>query len=370
VNEKWIFRTLEQLLGWDDEQVRNEFRWLRMMARVKYDGYQDYFAGMRFLPSLVVWLQQFELEEERRVAYRFVRERLIYVSPGELQRLVELFFPDRVHQTLLQDATATTSIEAHRWLVTPNARDLYKKFLRQTLFLGLSDGARIDLLRRANAGTISNEQVVVATQIDEGKWTDLLGDLRESLGDTSARFRTVYLIDDFTASGTSLIRLGEGKWKGKLARFFKSVAGRKQELFDDKWTLHVHHYIAGPGSLEYAERLAASAANERDDWHPIASFSAGLKLDEITKITPSSDPDFIRLCEKYYNPCFVNRHTREGGTESVALGFGGCALPLVLEHNTPNNSVLLLWGDSMAEGCTGKVVRPLFRRRQRHGSNL
>ena len=80
MNEKWFLWTLERLLGWDDEQVRSEFRWLRMMARLKYDGYQDYVAGMRFLPSLVAWLQQFETKEDRRVAYQFVRNRLIYID--------------------------------------------------------------------------------------------------------------------------------------------------------------------------------------------------------------------------------------------------------------------------------------------------
>lgn len=340
-----------------------------MMARLKYDGYQDYVAGMRFLPSLVAWLQQFDTEDERRTAYEFVRNRLVYISPSEFQRLVELFFPDHVHRTLLHDVTLATNVEPYLWLASDMAKERYRVFLRQTLFLGLSDGARIDLLRRANAGRISNEQVVIATQIDDGKWQDLIKDLQRDLGVPSARFRTVYLIDDFTASGTSLIRKSDDTWKGKLARFFESVSDGAGKLFEEDWKLFVHHYIAGPGALETVQNRETCASKDVENWHAVTGFTAGIQLDPSVRIHSTTDAKFVALCEKYQNDCFKNRHTAEGGTDSVALGFGGCALPLVFEHNTPNNSVLLLWGDSVAEGSSKPLVRPLFRRRQRHGTD-
>ena len=66
----------------------------------------------------------------------------------------------------------------------------------------------------------------------------------------------------------------------------------------------------------------------------------------------------------YYDKSIENDHTREGGTDAK-LGFGQCALPLILEHNTPNNAVSLLWADT--EGKDEQhAMRPLFRRRQRH----
>ena len=54
----------------------------------------------------------------------------------------------------------------------------------------------------------------------------------------------------------------------------------------------------------------------------------------------------------------------------LGLGYGGCALPLVLAHNTPNNAVALLWaetrGEAREDGQPASAMRPLFRRRQRH----
>lgn len=42
------------------------------MARLKYDGYRDFQAGMRFIESLATWLRQFA-PHERETAYAFVR---------------------------------------------------------------------------------------------------------------------------------------------------------------------------------------------------------------------------------------------------------------------------------------------------------
>ena len=45
----------------------------------------------------------------------------------------------------------------------------------------------------------------------------------------------------------------------------------------------------------------------------------------------------------------------------------GCALPVVLEHNTPNNSIPLLWAETAgADGA--HAMEPLFFRRDRHAS--
>ena len=56
--------------------------------------------------------------------------------------------------------------------------------------------------------------------------------------------------------------------------------------------------------------------------------------------------DFIRLTQAYYDPTIRTKHTDIGGVEHLGLGYGGCALPLVLAHNTPNNAVALLWADT------------------------
>lgn len=237
MNQDFILGRLSEIMGWDNDQARQEFAWLRLMSRMKYDGYQDFLAGMRFIESLADWLQQFR-QEERMAAYNLVRQTLVYVSTAELNHLVELFYPETV-QWRLQDAVASRlRIPPYQVWAGRESADLYQRLLRQTLFVELSDGARIDIFRRANSGTISNEQVITAPRVNDEKWSDLLDDLRKDLQDGNAKFAFVFLIDDFIASGTTLMRVEDGNWKGKLPRFWKEVQKVLPTHFEEGWSLH------------------------------------------------------------------------------------------------------------------------------------
>lgn len=358
-------------MSWSDDQAEAEFRWLRLMARLKYDGYEDFRAGARFLESLATWLQQFD-KADRLVAYEFVRRRLIYVGESELQRLVELFYPRTLEKQLLRQVADARSIKPYMVWTQPQAKAQFEKLRRQTLIMALSDGARIDQLRRATTNILSNEQFVGMTQVGEVKWDDLLEKLRRDLKDDDARFAQVILVDDFMGTGSTVLRPERNEWTGRLVRFRSSIDGvGAGRLFEPAWKVVVHHYIAVPDAIKAIEQRAAKAAADRgvDEWFPEVSFTYELALPHDTRI--SEDAEFVALTEKYYNGAIETDSTRKGGVDRINLGYGACALPLVLEHNTPNNSVPLLWFECEAREAEGKSepeMRPLFRRRQRHVS--
>ena len=137
-----------------------------------------------------------------------------------MQLLVERLYPDIIERRLMRAVSAARGIPPYLvWRDSAAVNDL-SALRRKSLFMALSDGARIDEFRRANVGVLSNEQIVVATQLDGSKWRDLLKELRKDQGN-SATFENVYLIDDFVASGTTLLRFNEedNSWKGKLIKF-------------------------------------------------------------------------------------------------------------------------------------------------------
>lgn len=58
MNRKLGLKILGQIMGWDKEdsdEARTEFNWLLFMSAYKYDGYQDYLAGARFIEHLCTW---------------------------------------------------------------------------------------------------------------------------------------------------------------------------------------------------------------------------------------------------------------------------------------------------------------------------
>ena len=378
MNQDLGLKVLGQIMNWHDDRARQEFNWVKLMARLKYDGYRDFQAGVRFTESLATWLQQFD-PNERETAYGFVRRTLVYIGPSEMQRLVEQFYPRTVRDRLVRTVSTEHQIEPYRVLVVPDVRVASDRLRRQTLFMALSDGARVDTIRHANSGILSNEQFVHGTQVDPEKWRDLLDNLRKDLTDASARFRLIYLIDDFTGTGTSFLRFDMEKeiWRGKLIRFKDSIEIANQvlgddKLFDDGWELCVHHYVASSSAVEAIQRRLGEASDILpQDWAQATHLSFGMVLPpELPIIAVSGLHDeFIRLTKSYYDPVIRTKHTDIGEVTHLGLGFGGCALPLVLEHNTPNNAIALLWAETDGDDRNGARVpamRPLFRRRQRH----
>jgi hypothetical protein len=378
MNHELGLKILAEIMQWSDERAREEYRWLRLMARLKYDGYRDFQAGMRFFESLATWLQQFD-RAERETAYAFVRSRLVYIGPIEMQKLVEQFYPKTIRERLVSMVGAQRGIPAFRVLGDEAARSDVDRLRRQTLVMGLSDGARIDGVRHSNVGLLTNEQLVLATQLDKEKWEDLLGNLREDLKDKQALFQLVYLVDDFAGTGTSFFRYNEKKqkWSGKLWRFKESIEGARKVLgsdpFDPNWELCVHHYIASSAAARAIRERQNQAKSTLagDGWAKAVHISFGTVLpdDLPLGVVKGHDDAFIELTEKYYDPIIRTKHTDVGGVEHLGLGYGGCALPIVLDHNTPNNAVALLWAETPGgnrDGVAAPAMRPLFRRRQRH----
>lgn len=367
MNQALALRILGQIMDWSDDRAGEEFMWLRLMSRLKYDGYSDFLAGARFVEQLIDWLQQFE-PQERDGAYAFVRRHLVYIGPAEMQRLVCLLYPNHVRKRLLRTVAAQHGIQPWQVMTNETSKASFTQRRRSTLFMGLSEGAHLDQFRRANWEWITNEQVVIATQVNDDKWIDLLKDLRESLDDPNAVFSSVWLIDDFVGSGTTLLR-NEGtsddpKWKGKLDRFWHSVAKNLKIILAPDHEVFVHHYIAAEAARSKVESLFKVAKECRGaDWFHFVESSYSYVLPDNCLIDQSKHADFWALTDKYYDANLETSHTAKGGT-TMERGFAGGKLPLILDHNTPNNSISLLWAET--SGAKGKHMRPLFRRRQRH----
>jgi hypothetical protein len=366
-------------MNWEDDRAEREFRWLSLMSRMKYDGYSDFLAGVRFLESLAAWLQQFRDIAEREVAYAFVRKVMLYVGPAEMLRLVELLFPVEVQPRLMEGVAAATGVPTHMVWAARETAVAYDLAVRRTLFIGLSEGARLDQFRRANAGTIRNDQVLLAPYNDPARFDGLIKDLRDEQSDSSARFETIYLIDDFSGSGFSCLRREQGMWKGKLKKFYETIEKILPTHFSPDLHVRVHHYIASETArIALAQGESELRKKRGENWFPHVDFTYGLALPvdiSVGKSPVLEAQAFESLARTYFDaadPFFSeNAHLDVGGTRDIPLGFANLGLPLILEHNTPNNSVSILWAETAgSDGSDGKAprapMRPLFRRRQRH----
>lgn len=358
-------KLLATVMEWSPDEISRERPLLDVLARLKYDEYQQFSPGMRFIESLAYWLSQFKTSSERVCAYQFFKSKLIYCSAAEMNHLVSLAYSDHVRPHLLSKVAAEVGLNP--WHL-PRATSL-KEFAvieRQTLYLGLSDGARTDVFRRCNP-RLSHEQVRQSHELAGERIEKLLGKLRKGLKDIlgaepkdeQCRFRTIVLMDDFSASGISYLRKEGDLLDGKVGSFLNYLLDTSHAMAalakPNDLDLLIVLYMATDHAADYLKEQLEPVCKQSN----ICSFvNVVYPLSHLVQVVKGQDADFDTLVDAYYDSDNETDSTRLGGTD-LKYGFAGCGLPLVLTHNTPNNSIGLLWAD-------GSVMRPLFPRITRH----
>ncbi len=373
-------KLLAKVMNWSPEDVARERPLLQAFADFKYDSYQLFSPGMRFVESLALWLKQFTSNNERQIAYDFIKKRLIFFSHEEMAHFASIVYPDFIRPELIAEAAKTQRIPEQQITRIIQTED-FQRLQEATLFLGLSDGARIDQFRRANQD-LSHEQIFLTHDLTPPKLKEIASRLRKTprnnplvraivlLKEIGSRLRkthrndplvrAIVLLDDFSASGRSYFRKEGKNFTGKIFKFLDSVHKEKS------WRRLVHLpetviiialYVATETAVQHILEAVKDCLGEKSS---AVTIKIVQPLHKKICLTPDSPEKFVDLVEKYYDDSLMDEHAKKGGTKDLKYGFFGCGLPLILHHNSPNNSLFLLWVEE------GLNVRALFPRISRH----
>jgi len=356
VRDELAGRLLDQLLEWSPEEQSEWMFDLRRLAAYKFDQYEAFAPGERFFERLARWLGEFPDPEQRRRLITFLRRELIFISRDELDHAIACVYPDVIKRDLIRHAAAEIGIDKHhvKRIVTSKA---FRSLRRKTLYLGLSDGARMDRLRRASP-ELSHEQFWLSPELGPhavSAMAEKLTDAIEKMDlDGPPQFRHVVLVDDFYGSGTSLLhRKPDGSWGGKLRRAQEHLNGDlrngEQPLLADDVTVTVVLYVASDQAHRHIKSVLEA-------FEPTWELRIMQLLPDSTVVT---DPELLAICEWFYDDVLIDKHKGR-----VPLGYERAALPLVLHHNTPNNSICPLWADSVGRDSAERHA--LFPRYERH----
>jgi hypothetical protein len=173
----------------------------------------------------------------------------------------------------------------------------------------------------------------------------------------------IFLLDDFSATGQSYLRSDNGTYKGKIAKFYEQVTKTESVLsrlidFKDA-SLYIILYIATDRSIDHLENQLTLMCGELPRIHRVKVV---YRLDKECPLNEDIDSKFLSVIkdDQYYDSKNLeDKHTAIGGI-GVKYGFGECRLPVVLGHNTPNDSISHLWAYEWAS------FRGLFPRLPRH----
>ena len=370
MKEESAVNLLNKIMGWKTaEDTKNEHPDLQALAKSGYDDYKQFRPSMRFIESLALWLDRFP-QEKREAAYRFVKDRLLFITDIQMEKIVSIAYTDYVIPILIEQIANESSERFLSWEVNKiYDSDEFKILHNQCLFTGLSDGSHIDHFRRSNK-MINHEQISRTHEINQTRTTKIKNNLKERLKSFSEKkpkpyFRNIFLIDDFSASGTSYLREDNDEPNniaGKIGGFYNSITNPKDPIFQLINCEDLHLFLILYVATEYAVNTIRNMANEK---FPSISFTIipihilpeSIKFDEV------NEPEFFELVKekKFGWENFVDQHIAKGGTYKPYLGFGQCALPLILHHNTPNNSLPILHRDD-----DRTKFRGLFPRVSRH----
>lgn len=341
---------LAHVMHWQDiELVSGILDPLQLLADYKYDRYQQFGPGRRFIESLALWINQFATEKDRQGALDFVMRRLVYFSDEEMSHLVRTAYPDLIVQERIRMVAEEQDIAPHRvGEISHHPRFLELRL--KSLYLGLSDGARTNELRRASYGDISNEQIWQAYELGEEKADDMTGELHKSLCKSGIelerpRFNLIWLLDDFSGSGNTYIRYDSEKktFKGKIKKIYERLG--KGDLVDPQhYEVFLLLYVATRQAIDHIEYW--SERFTADNGYKPLQVRVLCPIEPEVSLTREMSPEIDALLSnpEYMDAKAADDHFLVGGTDDPRLGFAGCALPVVLSHNTPNNSVYLLWG--------------------------
>jgi hypothetical protein len=404
---------------WDEEQLQMLFSELGVLAEHKYNQYEMYQPGRLFFENLYLWLTEFK-EEDRTIALELVRRNLIFISREEFQQLAQTLYYDQIYQRQL-DLTATRAHIPRHLVRQLSGSTFLRNLQRSSLYVAMSDGARIDYFRRQNL-SINNEQVLTTYYPNEEKVRGIVNDLEKNLG-VNSRFECLFLLDDFCGSGRTLLReivrvhlsnpLTNFTVPPHLAAYLRYKADKQdlelvyspaglsvsedellslhtESVYLDSVRLLTERHHAGQteliGSLmritesslfealsdevqvflcpllatEYAVQRLQSLTQRLPKPLNGLAILPGTTIPNEVRITPMAagkegllNP-IAALCENNYTDELEDEHTG-----NIKYGYDACGLPVVLHHNTPNNSIYILW--------SRKWRNPLFVRYERHG---
>lgn len=271
------------------------------------------------------WLSQFDSHSVKEQMLSLVLTNLIYISDRELQN---------------QIYTYSKALD----LFVSKENSIDKK---SVIIVGLSDGARLDLVR-SFSDQVMNYQILPDFRINREKAQTILKKMQATGGQSEVL--KIILVDDFLGSGLSLLRKEQGVWKGKLIRVINELI----PLFKDKFALCeicLSYYYASENGLNYLKRMIEMLLSDKRIHISMNIYGAS-----IVPQARISDNQRIILEKQYRKMPITDVHYSLGGMEKPYLGFAASQLLLVFEHNTPNNSLPIIWQGPNA----------LFPRKQRH----
>ena len=362
---------LAHVVDWGAARLSGELLDLALLAEFKYGEYGQFSPGVGFIESLSLWLARFKGDEQEKM-YRLVRDWLVFVSDAEMQHCIKTAYADYAKPILVREAARRAGIREDRIARVVGSKE-FGDLGKKCLYLGLSDGSRMDDFRRFSR--LHHGQVYSLHEIPGQRKGRMLESLARSLGSghNNPKFEIVFLVDDFSASGLSYIHEKDGGFGGKIMEFVEQFDGAAEGgragpvppeggglggMFAPNLLVVVLLYAATDTAADHIRRHASKMFEGR-----------GIRLEvavvhemRAAALTPVEVMESVEPILAASSSAMPKGGYGKGRQQRPHLGFDECGLLVVLSHNCPNNTLPIVWRES-----DDPRAKALFPRRDRHG---
>ena len=297
-------------------------------------------------PRIDEWLANFDNDQERDYAL-YLLSRLMYFSSSNIRNLLKALYRDLYRYPIIQEirkANANTLDEAF-------IEAEFKKELMHTRFLGVGNPSEsgVHLLYYFRQENRITKRLFVNTDDVIQRHADGSVSLRSDFSDAT---RFVF-IDDLCGSGQ------QATTDTNVRRCVDDIRSLKPDakisylmLFGMTEGIEV---VKGSGFYDYAE-----AVIELDESYKCFSDVSRYFQDGIHKKDVAEDIAYhhgYNIIHEYLKLLGCDPKAQDLGAEKNALGFGNCQLLISMHHNTPDNTLPIIWFDEI-EG----LWNPIFKR--------
>lgn len=114
MKERLVEQLLSKIMDWSEEKIVEELQNIQFLAEMKYDHYDQFMPGTRFLGSLAKWLNSFDDMSDRNVMFDFVKKKLVFISSSQMSYLITLLYRVKILSTLVRETAKVLNLPEYK----------------------------------------------------------------------------------------------------------------------------------------------------------------------------------------------------------------------------------------------------------------
>jgi hypothetical protein len=326
------------------------------MAHVNYDKQIEIlnstlWESRALRPRVDEWLSNFATDTEKEYAL-YMLSRLMFFNSSNIRHLLKSLYRDLFRYPIIEKIRRTNGDTMDERLI----ESLYREELEKTRFLGVGNPSEsgVHLLyyfRQENRIPkdlfVNTDDVVIYEKDSEGN-------LQPKLRDKYKKVKRFVFIDDLCGSGDQATSDSSNvkRCVNNLRVFAKDAKVSYLMLFGMTKGIEI---VRNSGLYHDAQAIVELDESYKCFSDQSRYFNDGIHNKEIAK-----DIAYHYGCqiwEKYFLLLGKDEATRKLFADKHALGFKGSQLLISMHHNTPDNTLPIIWFDEVES-----IWKPIFKR--------